>query len=792
MPSAGELTVWKNQTQRADGTEATRTFTHHGGRARVACEKAVPAATSTMAPSAVVQAISPSEAQAAIATTTVARQASRSRTESSGSPGWLARRTTSMTLTVGRRRPGPPPATARARRRPALRRSVTGSTTGPDSSLVPSSTGAPPCSRSHDRAERAFRHPLGRVGVGGQLHRDRDRLGRGLLDLSHHEATGMGRRAPVDEAAGVAGDVGTGAPGQPGLDARLLDTVARPVVGAPGTAAGPRHNGAPRAAGRGAAAAPASSTTAVRTAPPTRRRASRTGAHHGASAPAPRARRPCPADCGAPRTCRGPAAPPAGRAPGCSQSTRSETGSPATPSPGALRRLIRARVTTKQGPTTPMSSAPKTRSPSSWTHPDPALWAISHHRTTISTLATIGPRGRAGRAQRLTAWARGSFREGPGPPRPTGRRPASASTVRMRWDRQATATAFTSSGTTIGPGVEHGVCLSGADEPDGGAGAGAEMHAGRRAAGPAELHGIGGHRIVHRHGLGRLLGAPPFLGRADRTEVGQGVGAPAVEGQAHLVRRVGVPEACRHGEAVELALDQREGAALRVRVLRGDDQVGLRQGPGLAVHADLVLLHRLEQRRLRARRRAVELVHQHDVGEHGAGPEIPRAGVGHEDRHARDVGRAAGRGVPGPATARHRGRWRGSGPTPSCPRPARPRRADGRPRARPRRPTTSAPRLPEDDLFEIAHERLTQRDGAVQVAHALVDDAHRVTAVPWAMGAKTTGVTVPAGPRPGRRATSHGCSVPPRRRAQTSIVCPLTKTARADGAGESPLRGRRV
>jgi hypothetical protein len=28
----------------------------------------------------------------------------------------------------------------------------------------------------------------------------------------------------------------------------------------------------------------------------------------------------------------------------------------------------------------------------------------------------------------------------------------------------------------------------------------------------------------------------------------------------------------------------------------------------------------------------------------------------------------------------------------------------------------------------------------VEIAHALVDDAHRVTAVPWAMGAETTGV----------------------------------------------------
>ena len=34
----------------------------------------------------------------------------------------------------------------------------------------------------------------------------------------------------------------------------------------------------------------------------------------------------------------------------------------------------------------------------------------------------------------------------------------------------------------------------------------------------------------------------------------------------------------RHGEAIELALDEREGAALRVGILGGDDQVGLGSG----------------------------------------------------------------------------------------------------------------------------------------------------------------------------------------------------------------------
>src|SRR6185437_2955998 len=65
--AVGEPTEWKNQRQAAMAPAATKCFTHHGGRTRVACEKAIPPVTSTMAPIAVVQAISPREAQAAMA-----------------------------------------------------------------------------------------------------------------------------------------------------------------------------------------------------------------------------------------------------------------------------------------------------------------------------------------------------------------------------------------------------------------------------------------------------------------------------------------------------------------------------------------------------------------------------------------------------------------------------------------------------------------------------------------------------------------------------------------------------
>ena len=59
----------------------------------------------------------------------------------------------------------------------------------------------------------------------------------------------------------------------------------------------------------------------------------------------------------------------------------------------------------------------------------------------------------------------------------------------------------------------------------------------------------------------------------------------------------------------------------------------------MRVDRDLALLHRLEQRRLRLRRRAVDLVGEHDVGEHAAGAELELVGRAVPHRHAGHVGR---------------------------------------------------------------------------------------------------------------------------------------------------------
>jgi hypothetical protein len=59
----------------------------------------------------------------------------------------------------------------------------------------------------------------------------------------------------------------------------------------------------------------------------------------------------------------------------------------------------------------------------------------------------------------------------------------------------------------------------------------------------------------------------------------------------------------------------------------------------LAVDRDLPLLHRLQERRLRLRRRPVDLVREQDLREHRAGAELELARLLVERAHAGDVGR---------------------------------------------------------------------------------------------------------------------------------------------------------
>jgi hypothetical protein len=70
-----------------------------------------------------------------------------------------------------------------------------------------------------------------------------------------------------------------------------------------------------------------------------------------------------------------------------------------------------------------------------------------------------------------------------------------------------------------------------------------------------------------------------------------------------------------NGEAIELRLGQRVRPLHLDRVLRRQHEERRRQRVGLLADGHRLLLHRLEQRGLRLRRRAVDLVGEHDVRE---------------------------------------------------------------------------------------------------------------------------------------------------------------------------------
>ena len=109
---------------------------------------------------------------------------------------------------------------------------------------------------------------------------------------------------------------------------------------------------------------------------------------------------------------------------------------------------------------------------------------------------------------------------------------------------------------------------------------------------------------------------------------------------APLVLAARVADAEPQQEPVELRLGQRIRALVLDRVLRREhDERPLERAGRLALDRDLPLLHRLEQRGLRLRRRAVDLVGEQEVREDRPRPELELARALVEDRRAGDVRR---------------------------------------------------------------------------------------------------------------------------------------------------------
>ena len=134
------------------------------------------------------------------------------------------------------------------------------------------------------------------------------------------------------------------------------------------------------------------------------------------------------------------------------------------------------------------------------------------------------------------------------------------------------------------------------------------------------------------------------------------------------------------------------------------------------VDGDLALLHALEQAGLRLRRRAVDLVDEHDVGEDRARAgtrSAPRAGCRPGCRRCR---RAAGR----PCTARARTGSRSSAtaraPARSCRRPGSPRRGCGPRRAASRSGARGLSSRTFDRVADVLRDAAGDVDTAVSIS----------------------------------------------------------------------------
>ena len=96
-------------------------------------------------------------------------------------------------------------------------------------------------------------------------------------------------------------------------------------------------------------------------------------------------------------------------------------------------------------------------------------------------------------------------------------------------------------------------------------------------------------------------------------------------------RRITHPDA--HQESVELRFGQRIRPVMLDRILRREHEKRFRQRVRVVVDGDLRFVHRLQQRRLRFRRRAVDLVGHDDIREDRPGLEFEflRHGIEHAD-----------------------------------------------------------------------------------------------------------------------------------------------------------------
>ena len=149
------------------------------------------------------------------------------------------------------------------------------------------------------------------------------------------------------------------------------------------------------------------------------------------------------------------------------------------------------------------------------------------------------------------------------------------------------------------------------------------------------------HRFADRQAAHQPLRGDQLVGGHGRLRLAL-FGAGGVEHDPPLGLAVGIVDVDLHQEAVELRFRQRIGAFLLDRVLGREHMEGPRHVVAVAGDRHVLLLHRLQQRRLGARAGAVDLVGHQELAEDRAGNEAEAAlaaGAFLQHLGADDVGR---------------------------------------------------------------------------------------------------------------------------------------------------------
>ncbi len=158
----------------------------------------------------------------------------------------------------------------------------------------------------------------------------------------------------------------------------------------------------------------------------------------------------------------------------------------------------------------------------------------------------------------------------------------------------------------------------GAEEREAGARATPQLERGIRPCLPHQADGVAAHRRLHMEPPERRDQADQLLGLDHGRQVIERVSRLEPREDLVLPVLIGVADLQAQEEAVELRFRERERPLQLDRVLGGDDEKGPRELHRHPLDRQLALLHRFEERCLRAGRRPVDLVREDYLGDQRA------------------------------------------------------------------------------------------------------------------------------------------------------------------------------